>query len=203
MTVFRRTIRITSFLGLALLSACSVSVDEPGPRPRPDRDNDRPQMCTREYDPVCAGQGRREQTFPNGCVAEAEGFRVTSRGECSAQRPDFGMSQPVDDSGMRPPRGRDWDRDQDRDRDEDRDDNRGRDRDTQNNQGRDREGTRDRDDNRGRDRDRPSDDEGQAQVCTREFAPVCARQGRREQTFANSCMAEAEGFRVTGNGACQ
>jgi len=40
-------------------------------------------------------------------------------------------------------------------------------------------------------------------ACTREFAPVCARQGRREQTFANACMAEADGFRVIGRGDCR
>ncbi len=42
----------------------------------------RPQMCTREFDPVCARRGRREQTFPNACTAEADGFRVIGRGEC-------------------------------------------------------------------------------------------------------------------------
>jgi len=60
--------------------------DEGRPDGSPD---DRPQMCTREFDPVCARRGRREQTFPNACTAEADGFRVVGRGECrGAGRPD-------------------------------------------------------------------------------------------------------------------
>ncbi|KQY26818.1 Kazal-type serine protease inhibitor domain-containing protein [Rhizobium sp. Root482] len=114
-------------------------------RERPEPDRDRPQVCTREYDPVCARKGRREQTFANACTARADGFQVIGRGECrrSDSRPD--------DTGMRP------------DRDPDR---------------------------------RP-------QMCTMEYDPVCARQGRRERTFANACSAKAEGFRVTGAGSCR
>lgn len=60
---------------------------------RPEPGTDRPQICTREYDPVCGRQGRRERTFPNACTAEAGGFRVVGRGECG----------PRDDAGE-PPR---------------------------------------------------------------------------------------------------
>lgn len=195
MTVFQRVaIRFAALMTLGLLTACTVVVDEPGgrpyPRPEPSRPQmctmeynpvcgergnnrrtfgnacqaraegfritgrgecrperpgfggDRPQVCTREYAPVCARQGRREQTFSNGCMAEAQGFRVIGRGECSR-----GNDRPVDDSGMRPPR--------------------------------------------------------EPQMCTNEYAPVCARQGRREQTFPNGCTAQAQGFRVIGNGECR
>lgn len=200
MTPFQRvTIRIAALMALSLgvLSACTVAVDEPGGRPyprpqpstpqmctmqydpvcgargntsrtfgnecqaraegfrvigrgecrpqRPDFGGDRPQVCTREYAPVCARQGRREQTFANGCMAEAQGFRVIGRGEC-----ERGGGRPGEEGGMRPPRP----------------------------------------------------DRG-PQACTREFAPVCARQGGREQTFPNACTAQAQGFRMIGNGDCR
>ncbi|MDW5313390.1 Kazal-type serine protease inhibitor domain-containing protein [Rhizobium sp. PL01] len=197
MTPFQRVmIRIAAFAALSLgaLTACTVVVDEPGGRPyprpepsnpqmctmqydpvcgergnnrrtfsnacqaradgyritgrgecrpeRPDSGGDRPQICTREYSPVCARQGRREQTFSNACMAEADGFRVVSRGECRR-----GGDWPDDDAGMRPPR--------------------------------------------------------EPQMCSQEYAPVCARQGRREQTFPNACTAQGQGFRVIGDGECR
>jgi hypothetical protein len=42
-----------------------------------------------------------------------------------------------------------------------------------------------------------------SQVCTREYAPVCAtgRGGRR--TFSNDCVARSEGFRVVHRGQCR
>jgi len=43
---------------------------------------DRPQFCTREYAPVCAVQGNRQQTFGNSCEAEAAGWRIRRNGEC-------------------------------------------------------------------------------------------------------------------------
>lgn len=42
----------------------------------------RPQVCTREYDPVCARRGPEERTFGNACSAAAEGFRVIYQGGC-------------------------------------------------------------------------------------------------------------------------
>ena len=65
-----------------VLAACTVVVDEgPGPGPRPPRP-DGPSFCTREYAPVCGERGRDRQTFPNSCVARAEGYRVAHPGEC-------------------------------------------------------------------------------------------------------------------------
>ena len=65
-----------------VLAACTVVVDEgPGPGPRPPRP-DGPGFCTREYAPVCGERGRERQTFPNACVARAEGYRVAHPGEC-------------------------------------------------------------------------------------------------------------------------
>jgi len=36
-----------------------------------------------------------------------------------------------------------------------------------------------------------------------EHAPVCGERRDRRQTFSNSCMARAEGFRVVHNGECR
>jgi len=133
-TPFRRVmIRIGALMALFLvvLSSCTVVVDEPGPRPQPSY----PQMCTMEYDPVCARRGDNRRTFANACQARADGYRIIGRGECRPERPDFGDDRP--------------------------------------------------------------------QICTREYDPVCARQGRQRQTFPNACTAEAEGFRVIDNGPCQ
>ena len=46
-------------------------------RPRPPQP-----ACTMEYRPVCGERRGDRQTFSNSCVAEAEGYRVVSRGEC-------------------------------------------------------------------------------------------------------------------------
>lgn len=39
-------------------------------------------------------------------------------------------------------------------------------------------------------------------VCTREYAPVCARRGRDVRTFGNACEARAADYRVIGSGRC-
>ena len=66
-----------SVFGLALLTACTVVVEDPGPLPEPG-----PQFCTREYNPVCARRGPRLETFANGCVADRAGYDIIHRGEC-------------------------------------------------------------------------------------------------------------------------
>ncbi|PLU24221.1 hypothetical protein BMJ31_13270, partial [Sinorhizobium medicae] len=50
------------------------------------------QVCTREFSPVCGQRGPRRQTFPNSCIARAEGFRVVAPGEC--RREDDRPQQP-------------------------------------------------------------------------------------------------------------
>ncbi len=69
---------------LAMLAgSCTVVVDE-GPRPGPMPG---PQICTREYAPVCAMRGHERQTFANACRAEQAGYRIVRRGQC---RGEFG-----------------------------------------------------------------------------------------------------------------
>lgn len=114
-----------------------------GVGPGPDRG---PQACTREYQPVCAARGGREQTFGNECVARADGFRVIYDGECRTGRPD----RPGRPGG--PGLG-----------------------------------------------DRPGAGGG---VCTREFAPVCARRGDDVRTFGNACEAESARYRIVRPGQC-
>lgn len=43
---------------------------------------------------------------------------------------------------------------------------------------------------------------GEPRICTREYRPVCARRDGRFRTFSNACEADAEGWRVVGNGEC-
>lgn len=40
-------------------------------------------------------------------------------------------------------------------------------------------------------------------ACTREYAPVCARQGRDVRTFGNACEAEVADYRITHPGPCR
>lgn len=69
-----------------LVGSCTVVVDD-GPRPGPMPG---PQMCTREYAPVCAVRGGDRQTFANGCRAEQAGYRIVRRGQCRGEFGDGG-----------------------------------------------------------------------------------------------------------------
>lgn len=74
--------KAATLLGAAvILTSCTVVVEEGPDRPRPPRP-DRPQICTKEYSPVCARDGGRERTFANACMARARGFRPVYPGEC-------------------------------------------------------------------------------------------------------------------------
>ena len=54
----------------------------------------------------------------------------------------------------------------------------------------------------GPDRPRPGPGPG-PQYCTREYDPVCARRGDDRRTFANGCLAERAGYRITRGGECR
>lgn len=77
-TTFARKVLLVALMPV-LLASCTVVVDE-GPGPLPQRPG--PQLCTREYDPVCATRGNDRQTFANGCMAQASGYRIIRGGEC-------------------------------------------------------------------------------------------------------------------------
>lgn len=40
-------------------------------------------------------------------------------------------------------------------------------------------------------------------ACTREYAPVCGERRGQRQTFANACMARADGYSIVSQGACR
>lgn len=40
-------------------------------------------------------------------------------------------------------------------------------------------------------------------ACTREYAPVCGQRGPNHRTFANACMAHAQGYRIDYRGECR
>ncbi|MBX3569951.1 MAG: peptidase [Rhizobiaceae bacterium] len=52
-----------------------------------------------------------------------------------------------------------------------------------------------------RPRPRPIPDE--PAFCTRQYDPVCARRGDDRRTFANSCLADAAGYRIIRGGECR
>ena len=41
------------------------------------------------------------------------------------------------------------------------------------------------------------------EFCTREYDPVCGRRGGDRQTFANACLAEQAGYRITNDRECR
>lgn len=51
-------------------------------------------------------------------------------------------------------------------------------------------------------RPRPIPDDG-PRFCTREYAPVCGRDGRDSRTFGNACEARAAGYRIVREGECR
>ena len=75
------------FAAAALLSACTVDVEQPRPEPPYGPQSG---YCTREYAPVCARRGGDRQTFNNGCLAEEAGYRILRSGECRNRGDDYG-----------------------------------------------------------------------------------------------------------------
>ena len=74
--------QVLTMVALAFLAgSCTVVVDD-GPRPGPMPG---PQICPREYAPVCAVRGGDRQTFANGCRAEQAGYRIVRRGQCRGE----------------------------------------------------------------------------------------------------------------------
>ncbi|MDQ6436713.1 Kazal-type serine protease inhibitor [Mesorhizobium sp. LHD-90] len=167
-------------VGLAILAACNVVVEESGPsRPRPDGG-----FCTREFDPVCGRRGGDQRTFANACLADNAGFRVVRRGECRRgdDRPDEprACTREYDPVCAR----------------------RGGDRRTFSNACVAREaGYRVLDRGECRRGDGGGGGDG-PRACTLDYRPVCARRGGDVRTFANACTAESARYRIVGNGPC-
>lgn len=167
-------------LGLAalILTSCVAVVEEIPPT--------EPGFCTREYAPVCATRGNRERTFGNACEARRAGWAIESRGECERiivqpPRPEPLLCpqiyQPV--CATRNGRTRTFGNSCEADASGWRVVARGECR---------------------RVITEPVIEP--PRNCTREYRPVCAVRGNREQTFENSCVAQSEGWRVVDEGAC-
>lgn len=189
MGVFGQTLRharIIAVLALAVLTGCTVDV-APGPGPRPQPLPRPPQACTMEYMPVCGVRGRRQETFANACTARANGFDVIGRGECRPSRPERPDDRPqactMEYNPVCARRGNQT-------------------RTFSNSCTAESSGFRVIGRGECRSDDRPDPGSSPA-ICTREYAPVCGRRGDRVQTFPNRCMADADGFRVVGNGPCR
>lgn len=78
----------------ALIAGCTVSDESAPSRQQPPN----PQLCTREYAPVCGVHGSVRQTFGNACEARSRGYRIIGTGECSNRgtRPGAGWNKGPD-----------------------------------------------------------------------------------------------------------
>lgn len=63
--------------GVAQADPYARSPQGPGPA--------QPQTCPMIYAPVCAQRGGLRKTFGNACQAQADNYRVISRGQCGAK----------------------------------------------------------------------------------------------------------------------
>lgn len=75
--VFSR--RASVLLATVVLAACTVVDGGPPPRPGPGSG---PQLCTLDYNPVCARRDGQRRTFANGCLADRAGYDIVRPGEC-------------------------------------------------------------------------------------------------------------------------
>ncbi|PRD45405.1 protease inhibitor [Phyllobacterium phragmitis] len=93
--------RLGALAAVLLLTGCVAVEDGGGPmKPRPDK----PQMCPMIYAPVCGERGGSRRTFGNSCQANAEGFRIVRRGECSGRPGSGGWNGGGGPGPVRPPR---------------------------------------------------------------------------------------------------
>lgn len=167
-----------------VLSACVVE-EVPGPGPGRPLPPERPEFCTRQYDPVCARRGGDRQTFPNACQAEAAGYRVIRGGECRGGGGGGGEDPRFCTREYDPVCGR-----------------RGGDRRTFSNSCEaENAGYRIISDGECRGGGGGGGGE-EPRFCTREYRPVCGRRGGAVQTFGNSCEADNAGYRVISDGPC-
>lgn len=161
----------------ALLSACQVDVQEPRPVP-PDGGG----YCTREYAPVCARRGSRYETFSNSCMAEDQGYRVISAGECGqGGYPPDEPSCPKNYDPVCASRGNSQ-------------------RTFSNSCSAEESGFRV--DYSGACVADGGGNGGPQMACNSQYAPVCGRRGSQVQTFDNKCEAGNAGFRVIADGPC-
>ncbi|WP_274423812.1 Kazal-type serine protease inhibitor family protein [Chelativorans sp. YIM 93263] len=164
------------------LSSCVVAVEEGPIRPFPPG-GPGPQACTMEYDPVCAERRGDRRTFGNACTARSEGYRPVHSGQCQrqSQRPPQACTREY-----RPVCAV-----------------RGNDRRTFPNacEAESRNYRVARRGECGPSSGRPPSSEP-PQVCTQQYAPVCARRGNRTRTFGNACEAQAAEYRIVRRGEC-
>lgn len=170
-----------------VLAACVV-VEEgpgPGPGPRPPRPDRPPEMCTREYAPVCGERRGQRETFSNACLARSDGYRVVYGGECRRERPpqrppEVGCTMQFDPVCAV----------------------RGRERRTFGNAcSAQVEGYRVV--SQGECRGGGGGGGGREErACTREYAPVCGTRRGERRTFGNACEAENARYRIERPGPC-
>ncbi|MBB3315835.1 hypothetical protein FHT76_005564 [Rhizobium sp. BK176] len=85
---FLSTRKLALLALIPLLSACTADMGSGYSRPStspPPRLPTNPEICTREYAPVCGQRGPSVRTFSNACEARAANFTVINRGQCRRQ----------------------------------------------------------------------------------------------------------------------
>jgi hypothetical protein len=176
------SIRIHGFLTSVLMAiaaaACTVVVQEPQPVVS------RPQICTREFVPVCGRRGNQQRTFSNACTARASGFAVAHRGQCratslpSAARPIACTLEHAPVCARRGSQQRSF------------------------SNACNAQAAGFLVVHRGQCLTSSPPNASRPVACTREFAPVCAVRGNAVRTFDNACLARANGFRTIRAGRC-
>jgi hypothetical protein len=174
--------RLSAVLFAALtMAACTVVVDDnPPPRPGPQ-----PQICTREFVPVCAARNGERRTFSNECLAETSGFSIIAQGECRRgppPRPNICPDVYAPVCAARPGERQTFNNSCEAES----------------------AGFQVMQNGQCRSTPRPirSEPLPGPTVCPQNYAPVCARQGNVIRTFSNECIADGSGFQIIGDGPC-